>query len=97
MLDKANARLVTVGLVLITLGAIVATVVLSLADKAVPSELSGLIPVGFGAIAALSTVRAAQPEGTELTALAEPIRYSVTGTGVTSDTPGSAVIVETKS
>lgn len=89
MLDKTNAHLVTLGLVLITLVAITAAVVLSLADKTIPTEVAQLIPVGFGAIAALSTVRATTSDIATLESVAEPVKLApaITYGNVTGATP----------
>lgn len=94
MLDRSNARLITVALVLITLSALIGLVVLTLADKAIPDVLAYVVSTGFGGIATLSTVRAANPNP-PTTTVSEGPTVTLTGGDPAEPTEplGTAVIV----
>lgn len=74
MLDRPNARLITVTLALTVLLSLASIVVLTLADKAVPDTLSDVLKTSLGAALALATVRAANPT---------PVTATTTGGDIT--------------
>lgn len=89
MNDKANTRLINVGVVLVVVIALAGIIVLTLADKPVPDVISGALLLGLGALTAHSSTRPTTP------AVPAPATIGVTGgeTAEPSEPIGTAVVV----